>query len=254
LLPPTQPGVGRDEGTFLITSADDGSRVAYFIAGNARHSIVAADMQLELGRNPLWPVRSVSRDEVLAYVEGAPIGTARSGLLQPPPSVEPVAAEPVVEEAPTAEREEPSAAPTLHVVRPGENLTRLSAQYGTTIQAILAANGLADANRVYAGKALVIPGAAALPEASANTTAVDETAPVAEASESPEEADAPAGLLAAAEPPDGATTYTVQRGDSAVRIARRFGVDVDVLLAANGVQDRNRIYAGQVLTIPGGSS
>jgi LysM repeat protein len=54
----------------------------------------------------------------------------------------------------------------------------------------------------------------------------------------------------AAAPADLPTTYTVKVGDSAIAIARQFGVDVDDLLAANGVVNRNRIYVGQVLTIP----
>src|SRR5579864_5441823 len=53
-LPPTQPGSGHDEGWFLFTTADDGSRAVYFIAGNTRHSILPGDVQLELQVNPLW--------------------------------------------------------------------------------------------------------------------------------------------------------------------------------------------------------
>src|SRR5205823_2723155 len=99
-LPATQPGLTTDEGTFLITAADDGSRAAYFIAGDARHSILAVDMQFELARNPLWPVRTVSRDEALAIPESAPIGSAHLGLVTAPVAEpeqvaeQPVAAEP----------------------------------------------------------------------------------------------------------------------------------------------------------------
>ena len=50
-----------------------------------------------------------------------------------------------------------------------------------------------------------------------------------------------------------ATTYVVKPGDSAILIARHFGVDVDLLLTANGVANRNRVYAGQTLTIPAGA-
>src|SRR5687768_5074453 len=80
-LPQTQPGLGRDEGVFLATTADDGSRAIYFVARGARHSIMEADLQAELRTNPLWPVRSVERDEVLAYPEASPVGSARAGLL-----------------------------------------------------------------------------------------------------------------------------------------------------------------------------
>jgi LysM repeat protein len=44
----------------------------------------------------------------------------------------------------------------------------------------------------------------------------------------------------------------VKAGDSAIIIARKLGVSVDDLLATNGVVNRNRVYVGQVLTIPGG--
>jgi LysM repeat protein len=45
-------------------------------------------------------------------------------------------------------------------------------------------------------------------------------------------------------------TYVVRPGDSAFLIARRFGIDQGALLAANGITNPNRVYAGQVLTIP----
>jgi hypothetical protein len=46
---------------------------------------------------------------------------------------------------------------TGHTVLPGENLTVISQQYGTTIEAILKANDIADKNRIRSGWSLVIP-------------------------------------------------------------------------------------------------
>jgi hypothetical protein len=46
---------------------------------------------------------------------------------------------------------------TGHTVLPGENLTVISKQYGTTIDAILKANDIADKNRIRSGWSLVIP-------------------------------------------------------------------------------------------------
>lgn len=46
---------------------------------------------------------------------------------------------------------------TGHTVQPGENLTVISQQYGTTIEAILGANDIADKNRIRSGWSLVIP-------------------------------------------------------------------------------------------------
>lgn len=45
-------------------------------------------------------------------------------------------------------------------------------------------------------------------------------------------------------------TYTLQNGEYPYCIARRFNVDPDELLAANGLVDSQTLYAGKVLTIP----
>src|SRR5712691_4023252 len=225
----TAPGLGHDEGVFLVTAADDGSRAIYFIAKNMRHSISVADLQLEQQLNPLWPVRYSSREDVLAFAEGAPVANARTGLLgaavaaapstpveeptvaQAPvdeptvaqtPVDEPTMAqaptveqapidEPIVAQAPTVEQapiEEPIVAqaptvvvgvePSTYLVRPGDNLTHIARDHGSTIDAILAANGIGNANRVYAGLTLVIPGTAVVSDAVAE--AEPEPAPVAQ--------------------------------------------------------------------------
>lgn len=50
--------------------------------------------------------------------------------------------------------------------------------------------------------------------------------------------------------PTSGQIYVVQRGDTLFRIARRFGVNLYALAAANGITNVNRIYAGQRLVIP----
>jgi LysM repeat protein len=219
-LPQTQPGLSHDEGVFLVTSADDGSRAVYFIASNARHSITASDMQLELQVNPLWPVRQVSQDEALNFDEGAPIGNAHTGLIGASAAPEP----------------QPAPEPTVYVLLPGDNLIRIAGDYGTTVEDILAANGISDANHVYAGQALVIPYGDTLSNS----------------------ADVPTAVAADPDPADASTTdaqatYTVGPGDSAIKIARGFGIDEDTLLQANNISDPDRVYVGQVLTIPASS-
>jgi len=48
----------------------------------------------------------------------------------------------------------------VHVVRPGENLYRLSQHYGVSVEAIRRANGVDDVRRLQVGQRLVIPNSA----------------------------------------------------------------------------------------------
>ncbi|RNF39478.1 polysaccharide deacetylase family protein [Planococcus salinus] len=52
-------------------------------------------------------------------------------------------------------------------------------------------------------------------------------------------------------PPSTGTKYTVKSGDTLYSIAKRHGVTVSVLAAANNITNPNLIRVGQILTIPG---
>jgi LysM repeat protein len=281
-LPPTQAGRSPYEGVFLVTAAEDGSRVVYFVASGERHAIQDVQLQVEQQINSLWPVRSMAREDVLEIGEGNPVGEAHKGLLEAPmpvsvvaeaepaPVTEVVAAEPMVPVAEPVVEPQPALAepvaqpvaepvaqpkpatvellvevgPTIYVLKPGDNLIHIGRDHGITVAAILEANGLTNANRIYAGQSLVIPG-------TAEPTLVAEAPQPEPAEPASVPAEEPALAVAPDEQPAQAMTYTVKRGESAIGIARKLGVDVDAMLAANGVSDRNRIYADQVLTIPG---
>jgi LysM repeat protein len=101
--------------------------------------------------------------------------------------------------------------PVVHVVQSGESLLTIAARYGTTWQAIAAANNLANANFIFPGQRLNIP---------------------------------------AGGPPPQPRTYTVQRGDNLTTIAARFGTTVQIIMTANNIANPNIIAPGQVLTIP----
>ncbi len=87
----------------------------------------------------------------------------------PAPSVEPTAESTAVEPtpapttlpSPTPTLEPPTATPTgslvIHTVKRGETLWDIARQYGTSIQAIAEANGLANPNRIITGQQLIIP-------------------------------------------------------------------------------------------------
>lgn len=49
-------------------------------------------------------------------------------------------------------------------------------------------------------------------------------------------------------------TYAIQRGDTLSEIAKRFGLSLAALMAANNIQDANQISVGQVLVIKNGTS
>ena len=108
---------------------------------------------------------------------------------------------------------------TIHVVQQGENLFRLAIRYGTTVEAIMSANGLTDEHVIQVGQRLIIPGSIT------------------------------GGLAAAAATTGG--TYVVQPGDTLIGIALRYGVSVWELMYANSVFGSHSIYPGQGLVIPG---
>jgi len=109
----------------------------------------------------------------------------------------------------------------VHIVQRGENLFRIALQYGMTTWTLAAANAIVNANHIYVGQRLVIPG----------------------------RRDAPAP---SPQPDPSAQTYTVRRGDTLSSIALQHGVSIWTLTQANGIRNPSFIYVGQVLRIPGG--
>jgi LysM repeat protein len=101
-----------------------------------------------------------------------------------------------------------------HVVQRGENLFRISLKYGTTVEAIAAANNIINPSRIYAGQKLVI-------------------------------------VKGGGTVPSGGTRYhVVQRGETLSSIALRYGTTPWKIAALNGIQNINFIYAGRTLRIP----
>lgn len=114
----------------------------------------------------------------------------------------------------------PAGAATYQV-RSGDSLSVIARRHGVAIDALAAANGIRDLNRIREGQVLVIPGTAT-----------------------------PAAPSTAAPSASGAT-YQVRSGDTLGAIARRFGQRLDALAAANGISDPHRIRVGQVLQVGG---
>jgi LysM repeat protein len=133
------------------------------------------------------------------------------------PTVEPTAeTAPEATSIPTTPAAAPTAVPpasgtTYHTVQAGENLYRIAKRYGVTVEAIMAANGIADARSLKVGQVLLIP-------VGGGTT--------------------------------GTGAYIVQPGDTLYSIAKRFGTTVEILAALNDLAPPYTIKVGQSLVVP----
>lgn len=103
-------------------------------------------------------------------------------------------------------------------VAPGDTLSAIAARSGTTVAALVAANGIANPNRVVAGRRLTVPAAGTA---------------------------SPSGASAGG-------SYRVRSGDTLGAIAARSGTSVAAIVALNGLANPNRIAAGRVLRLPAG--
>ena len=101
-----------------------------------------------------------------------------------------------------------------YVVQAGDSIASIGAQFGVSGDEIETLNDITDPNEIYVGQTLLIPSSAAPPESGE------------------------------------ATTYVVQAGDTLGKIAVSYGVTVEQLQEANGIDDPDNITLGQVLTIP----
>ena len=101
---------------------------------------------------------------------------------------------------------------------------RIAVNYGVTVAAIIAANGIANPNLMRSGQAPVIP-----------TRTPTSGPPATPPSASP-------------------VRYTVKSGDTLYRIAVNHGVTVAAIMAADGIANPNLISPGQVLVIPTSAS
>lgn len=106
------------------------------------------------------------------------------------------------------------------VVR-GDSLSVIARRFNTTVSQLVALNQLRSRDRISIGQRLLLP-------------------------QEPGGGDL---LIADSVPEDG--LYTVRRGDTVSLIAARYGVTESDLLSTNGIADRNRIYPGQQIRLPG---
>ena len=118
-----------------------------------------------------------------------------------------------------------------HRVRRGQTLSTIAARYRVRLSDLVAINNLRSRHRIRVGQVLRLP--------QPGKRYRGKTLQVAE-KRSPK-------VEPQAIPASG--TYKVRRGDTVDSIARRFGMSVKELTAANNIRNRNRIYPGQRLVL-----
>jgi LysM repeat protein len=127
-----------------------------------------------------------------------------------------------------------------HVVAPGESLYSVAAADGLSVDQLAAANGVSPDTELTAGAALAIPPQTGETAATA--------APVSAAPSSSSSATSSAAT------PSSSGGYLVAPGDTLTAIAARYGVSVDDLAAANGLNPGGLLIAGSSLSVSGAPS
>lgn len=104
-----------------------------------------------------------------------------------------------------------------YTVQPGDSMWSIARKFGVSLDALIAANPqIPNPNLIFPGQIVCVPRSAPGPC------------------------------------PPGTFSYTVQPGDSMWSIARKFGVSLDALIAANPqIPNPNLIFPGQIVCVPG---
>ena len=125
----------------------------------------------------------------------------------------------------------PASQPRVYRVRRGDSLITIARRFGTSVGEIRRANRL-KGSRILAGQRLQIPARA-----------------TATAKRRPSGAESTSGTAKPAASIPANVRYRVRRGDSLDAIAKKFGVSVRQLRAANAIRG-HLIHPGQTLTVP----
>lgn len=121
---------------------------------------------------------------------------------------------------------------STYTISPGDTVWSIAQTNGVSVDELVAANNLQNANLIYPGQQLTIPGQEPAPQPPSNDSG---------------------GQGGNGGSSISVGGYTVQPGDTLWSIASRNGVSVNDILAANAgtIPNQNMIYVGQNLSVPG---
>ncbi len=114
-----------------------------------------------------------------------------------------------------------------HTVVAGDTVYAIAKKYGTTVSAILSANGISGAAIIYPGQKLKLAGSATSSPASSSSSS-----------------------SSSSNSSTSAKTHTVAKGDTVYAIAKKYGTTTTAVLTANGLSASSIIYPGQKLQLP----
>lgn len=147
-----------------------------------------------------------------------------------------------------------------YVVKAGDALSKIAKAHGVKQADLMAANGIADANKIRIGQKLKIPAAGAAPAAPAKPAEPAPAAPAAEEPAAPVAAPVlesvpaePAPTPEIAIPSLGSPApidYQVQDGDSVEALAGIFDVSPDAIRSLNHIPAGTEPRPGQSIRIP----
>jgi eukaryotic-like serine/threonine-protein kinase len=126
-----------------------------------------------------------------------------------------------------------------YVVQVGDTLGKIAVRFGTSVTELLRLNGITNPDTLAIGQTLIVP--------STGASTTEPTSVFGTPSEPTPFSGTPSVPTSV---PGTPRTYTVQKGDTFLSIARRYGVTVTQLLQANGRTNPDRIFPGQTLVIP----
>jgi len=213
---------------------------------------------------------SVAANPTSASVQHGPVINPPDNLA-PPADTTPATAATVATDATTA----PAVEGTPYTVKHGDSLAKIARRHHIALAKLRTANGLASDN-LHIGQKLVIPNRAAITTttsvADATTPADAETAATTPSETTTAKA-APQTTAPMAQPvesidnvgmPSVASTgtprhthhaathhlYTVVKGDTLTKIARRYHTTTSAIMAANNIPNASRLSIGEKLHIP----
>jgi membrane-bound lytic murein transglycosylase D len=216
------------------------------IANQPYFNVVDPGRQIDLGEAAV--LAGITRDDIFALnpafnrMTTPPDGPHR--LLLPVDRVEPFRQAMLTDDGAARVAAQAVAPPvtTTHRVRRGETLSSIAHRYDVELDDIRQANRMRG-SVIQPGQTLVIPSAGA----TATATLADVAAPREEIAAQLPERQAPV------EKQKSTRVHVVKSGDTLYGVARRYGVTVPALAAANDMTSKSHLTAGARLEIPGRS-